>query len=121
MRILQQERDRSGRLIARKLVKSMVVAVTVNGKTSFYPKFTPLANVTILSMTIKKEVLYLFFYLPLGPDLIVTICNFFHCSTDYLYFGEEREEMNGNDMIQKITTLLPKTPEEGGAGYVVGS
>ena len=50
---------------------------------------------------------------PLGPDLIVTICNFFHCSTDYLYFGEEREELNGNDMIQKITMLLPKTPEEG--------
>ena len=50
---------------------------------------------------------------PLGPDLIVTICNFFHCSTDYLYFGREKETMNGNDMIQKITMLLPNTPEEG--------
>lgn len=50
---------------------------------------------------------------PLGPDLIVTICIFFHCSTDYLYFGREKETMNGNDMIQKITMLLPNTPEEG--------
>ena len=50
---------------------------------------------------------------PLGPDLIVTICNFFHCSTDYLYFGREKETMSGNDMIQKITMLLPNTPEEG--------
>ena len=50
---------------------------------------------------------------PLGPDLIVTICNFFPCSTDYLYFGREKETMDGNDMIQKITMLLPNTPEEG--------
>lgn len=50
---------------------------------------------------------------PLGLDFIVTICNFFHCSTYYLYFGREKEIVNGNDMIQKITMILPNTPEEG--------
>lgn len=50
---------------------------------------------------------------PLGPDLIVAICNYFGCSTDYLYFGREYEQMNENDMIQKITMLLPRTPDIG--------